>query len=109
MFPKILSLNNIKNKNLMLIRQKTQEENDYYFEDDKMKYYYTLINNADKFALDFIFKKIETHIKNTQLNDFCDKIIFSRVLYPNECDNINDLLNKIMDKNVGKIKIEGKK
>ena len=93
----------------MLIRQKTQEENDFYFEDGSMRYYYTLINNADKFALDFIFKKIETHIKNTQLNDFCDKIIFSSVLYPNECDNINDLLNKIMDKNVGKIKIKGKK
>ncbi len=102
-------IQDIKDKNLMLIRQKTQEENDFYFEDDNMKYYYTLINNADKFALDFIFKKIETHIKNTQLNDFCDKIIFSSVLYPNECDNINDLLNKIMDKNVGKIKIEGKK
>ena len=102
-------IQDIKDKNLMLIRQKTQEENDFYFEDDNMKYYYTLINNADKFALDFIFKKIETHIKNTQLNDFCDKIILSSVLYPNECDNINDLLNKIMDKNVGKIKIEGKK
>ena len=102
-------IQDIKDKNLMLIRQKTQEENDFYFEDDNMKYYYTLINNADKFVLDFIFKKIETHIKNTQLNDFCDKIIFSSVLYPNECDNINDLLNKIMDKNVGKIKIEGKK
>ncbi len=102
-------IQDIKDKNLMLIRQKTQEENDFYFEDDNMKYYYTLINNADKFALDFIFKKIETHIKNTKLNDFCDKIIFSSVLYPNECDNINDLLNKIMDKNVGKIKIEGKK
>lgn len=102
-------IKDIKDKNLMLIRQKTQEENDFYFEDGNMRYYYTLINNADKFALDFIFKKIETHIKNTQLNDFCDKIIFSSVLYPNECDNINDLLNKIMDKNVGKIKIKGKK
>ncbi|UKI42103.1 MAG: hypothetical protein L6V95_03695 [Candidatus Melainabacteria bacterium] len=50
-------IQDIKDKNLMLIRQKTQEENDFYFEDDNMKYYYTLINNADKFALDFIFKK----------------------------------------------------
>ena len=98
----------IRDKNLMLIRQKTHEENNFYFEDNKMKYYYTLINNADKFALDFILKKIETHIKNTELNNFCDKIIFSSVLYPNECDNISDLLNKIMYKNVGEIEIEGK-
>ena len=89
-------IDDIKNKNLMLIRQKTNEENDFYFEEGDKKYYYTLINNADKFALDFILKKIETHIKNTDLNCVCDNILFSSVLYPNECDNINDLLKIII-------------
>lgn len=89
-------IDDIKNKNLMLIRQKTNEENDFYFEEGDKKYYYTLINNADKFALDFILKKIETHIKNTDLNCVCDNILFSSILYPNECDNINDLLKIII-------------
>lgn len=87
-------INDLKQEKISIIR-KTSSTKDVYFEDETKAFVSIMIPEADKFAQNFIEKKIQSFLENTEdENEKKYDILYSSVLYPDNGNNAKNLLNK---------------
>ena len=91
-------ISEILNEKVSLIR-KTDKNLYFSFEENGQKFLFVFVPSADKFASDFILKKLETYLhsclnKKMIEKEICDKILFSTVVYPLDAKNWETLQEK---------------
>ena len=77
-----------------LIR-KTNIFKEYRIEKDNKRYYYSYAVDMDSFVFDFEVRKLKTYIETKRQEYPESDIVHSAVLYPQDSENIEDLITRI--------------
>ena len=77
-----------------LIR-KTNIFKEYRIEKDNKRYYYSYAVDMDSFVFDFEVRKLKTYIETKNQEYPESDIVYSAVLYPQDSEDIEDLIIKI--------------
>lgn len=77
------------------IIRKTATYKEYMYEADDKRYFCSYATDIDSFVYDFQIRKLETFIQiKEKENNECD-IMFSSALYPQDGENMEDLISKL--------------